>query len=32
MFRTVVEWGRYAELIDHENRSHRLVLREPRGT
>ena len=32
MFRTVVEWGRYAELLDHENRSHRLVLREPRGT
>ena len=32
MFRTVVEWGRYAELLDHESRSHRLVLREPRGT
>ena len=32
LFRTVVEWGRYAELLDHEGRSRRLVLREPAAT
>ena len=29
LFRTVVEWGRYANLLDHLNRDRRVVLTEP---
>jgi len=28
LFRTVVEWGRYANLLDHDNPGRRVVLRE----
>jgi NitT/TauT family transport system ATP-binding protein len=28
LLRTVIEWGRYAELLDHESRDRRLVLPE----
>jgi len=31
LFRTVVEWGRFAELIDHQTKAGRLVLRVPEG-
>jgi len=31
LFRTVVEWGRYAGLLDHESHNHRLVSREGPG-
>jgi NitT/TauT family transport system ATP-binding protein len=31
LFRTVVEWGRYANLLDHDNGSRRLVLTERRS-
>lgn len=28
LLRTVIEWGRYAEVLDHESRNRRLVLPE----
>jgi len=28
LFRTVVEWGRYTNLLDHDNRDRRVVLTE----
>jgi len=31
LFRTVVEWGRFAELLDHQTKAGRLVLRVPEG-
>lgn len=30
LFRTVVEWGRYADLLDHDSRGRRLLLRQTR--
>jgi NitT/TauT family transport system ATP-binding protein len=32
LFRTVVEWGRYAGLLDHDGRGHRLVRRDASGS
>jgi NitT/TauT family transport system ATP-binding protein len=31
LFRTVVEWGRYANLLDHDTRAKRLLLTETEG-
>jgi NitT/TauT family transport system ATP-binding protein len=31
LFRTVVEWGRYANLLDHDTRAKRLLLTEAEG-
>ena len=29
LFQTIVEWGRYAELLDHDAAAGRLMLAEP---